>query len=858
MRETSNSISKQNSQQPKQFRGGEKKVMKKSFVSFALAASLLVSAAVPAAFAATPSDVVGKPVQSAVEELSALGILNGYEDGTFRPENEITRAELAKVIVIGSGNEAAATLMAGVKPSFKDVKAGAWYTGYINAAAAKGFIQGYNGNFRPSDPVKFEEVVAILVRALGYKEAKLSGAWPYNYLIAGTDAGLFEGVDITPGTLANRGIVAELTSNTINSDTVTYSALTGDLVTGDKLIKKIGITSSDILVSPKLTGDNKTVGLATLGEAKTATNFVVTNGKSLAGLLGREVTVIKNKAGDVVAISDAQDSAKVVVGTADSDNSTDTAPNTQTVAANGAVKVKVGTEQKSYTAAGTVSSFANYVSNVTLADGAETTLYLDAAGKVRFAVATVYVNDKVYSKYEAATSYRDARVTFKDNSSVDVVASTSVTINGAAAAATDLKENDVIRFVETSDRDAVVIEATRKAVSGKVEGKRTQDAVNYFTIGGTEYKSNIALDFNTEYTVYLNKDNVIVAQTTVNAATSTSFVVAIADTVDGKQIFENGSLSDPIYTQFKYYSIKDQKTVTVYPLTTALGGDPVATPAVATDINAGDVLELTYDVDGKITAISPASSIVNLGDANIASDVSATTVKVDGSTYLINSNTIVIDATGFGSEIVSVSDLSKLSNGDQIVVASKNGINASVIAIVSDAGATSGAVHGLFVAKAEYVASNGSKTYSVTLNVGGENKTYSINSTEFAKLGTTLARQIVKIDGTTVTVEVGLAPVVADAATEIAPLTNDDIANATFNTTPGTPASWIVSANTVVYVVDVNNNVAIGNYTDVKDAADALNNISVSVKPTVTVVQNGTSKVGTFNEAAVVIVKKNA
>jgi hypothetical protein len=115
---------------------------------------------------------------------------------------------LAKAAIIASVNESAANILKDVKPSFSDVKQSVWYSGYINAAAQKGYIVGYNGKFRPSDSVKFEEVVAIMLRALGYKEANLSGAWPYNYLIKADEIKLFSKVSsVDVGKNAFRGIV---------------------------------------------------------------------------------------------------------------------------------------------------------------------------------------------------------------------------------------------------------------------------------------------------------------------------------------------------------------------------------------------------------------------------------------------------------------------------------------------------------------------------------------------------------------------------------------------------------------------------------------------------------------------------
>ena len=92
--------------------------------------------------------------------MQSLGLLGGYEDGTFRPEQPITRAEL---IALVCRFKAAAP---GV-PVFNDVPSTHWAYNDINAAAAQGWTGGYeDGSFRPGQPITRAEVVSILCRVL--------------------------------------------------------------------------------------------------------------------------------------------------------------------------------------------------------------------------------------------------------------------------------------------------------------------------------------------------------------------------------------------------------------------------------------------------------------------------------------------------------------------------------------------------------------------------------------------------------------------------------------------------------------------------------------------------------------------
>ncbi len=167
------------------------------------------------AFAA-PSDVVGTEYEDAVERLGQLGVLTGYTDGTFKPENTITRAEFAAVVVRAKGLEAAAQASAGAT-TFKDVPAGHWASGYINIATKMGFVKGMgDGTFAPSAPITYEQAITLVTRALGYEPAAESrGGYPYGYLIVANENGLLDSVKGTQGAPASRGLVAQIVDNAL-------------------------------------------------------------------------------------------------------------------------------------------------------------------------------------------------------------------------------------------------------------------------------------------------------------------------------------------------------------------------------------------------------------------------------------------------------------------------------------------------------------------------------------------------------------------------------------------------------------------------------------------------------------------
>ena len=100
---------------------------------------------------------------NAVSTLTRAGILDGYEDGSFRPNASITRAEFTKIAVSFFKHAGGAS-----SSPFNDVPDSAWYAEFVKAAAELGLIDGYeDGTFRPNAPITRAEACTIVNRTLG-------------------------------------------------------------------------------------------------------------------------------------------------------------------------------------------------------------------------------------------------------------------------------------------------------------------------------------------------------------------------------------------------------------------------------------------------------------------------------------------------------------------------------------------------------------------------------------------------------------------------------------------------------------------------------------------------------------------
>ena len=97
-------------------------------------------------------------------DFESKGYVCGYEDGTFKADQTITRAEYVKIVNNFFGYKPNTEKVA----NFSDVNSGDWFAPYVNEAVERGYITGFeDGTFRPQDPIRRQEATVILARILG-------------------------------------------------------------------------------------------------------------------------------------------------------------------------------------------------------------------------------------------------------------------------------------------------------------------------------------------------------------------------------------------------------------------------------------------------------------------------------------------------------------------------------------------------------------------------------------------------------------------------------------------------------------------------------------------------------------------
>ena len=199
----------------------------KKVLSLVLAIAMVLSS-MSFAFGATFNDIADTDYQKAIETLEALGVITGYDDGTYRPEKTITRAETAKLMVqlLGYGD-----VVSGQKSNFSDTQ-GHWADEWIAIAAGRGIVVGTgNGKFNPEGLVTYDQVLTMLVRGLGYTDTcnELKNmTWPTNFKVKAAELNITKSVDMT-AVQADRGGVAQAMFNALEQQLVKINS-DGDVV----------------------------------------------------------------------------------------------------------------------------------------------------------------------------------------------------------------------------------------------------------------------------------------------------------------------------------------------------------------------------------------------------------------------------------------------------------------------------------------------------------------------------------------------------------------------------------------------------------------------------------------------------
>ena len=263
-------------------------------------------------FAFQATDISGHWAQVKIQSWIDKGLIKGYPDGTFKPDQDITRAEFMALVNRAFGYTAVAPI------TYTDVKAGSWYAPEVAKAQAAGYITGYpDGTMKPENPITREEVATIVARiknltsdanaADKYTDASKIGSWSKGQVGAVTSAKIMQGYpdgSFMPQGLITRAEVVEALDNALHYTApvvVTPPVVTPPVVTYPVTFTVADATYAPVqanIVFPSQTIATDVYGVAIINLANgthpyavTATGYDTVNGSAVVNSAAVDVPV---------------------------------------------------------------------------------------------------------------------------------------------------------------------------------------------------------------------------------------------------------------------------------------------------------------------------------------------------------------------------------------------------------------------------------------------------------------------------------------------------------------------------------------------------------------------------------------
>ena len=479
-----------------------------------------------------------------VDTLVSLGVVNGYDDGSFKPNGTVTRAEMAKMIYVLRTGNSDASAYNDDKTSFTDIGSH-WARGYIKYCQSLGIIAGKsNTKFVPNDKVTAQEAAKMLLVTLGYDPAKagLTGAsWASKTNALADENGLLDDVNTSFTSACPRQYAAQLIYNAIFAPTVVwrddaYTNVTllgtdnktvGEKYMGLKTSVAVlkGVTKETNKSTYKLSLDAPTTeqlndstiisGSIANNTAKIQQSFTKI-AKDYSALTNRVVKVLYKNSDEVYGVYATDDSSVLngVVGDYKISGGKVKFDGTKYAIKSGAANVKVDTD---------ASNATTYAISTYLKD--DTTVGAANKGLNKASDAKAILEDDEVKSFEV-TSYMVGKVSYVGKDYVNVTNKAASADPSKFSGYTKLDKDSCNSDISGLKKDDYVI-ITNSKVNGKldavkadtVEGKitSTRDSGNDVRIDGNWYTS--ALDDNAD----------IALSNTVNVVLKNGYIVCVDD-----------------------------------------------------------------------------------------------------------------------------------------------------------------------------------------------------------------------------------------------------------------------------------------------------------------------------------------
>ena len=525
----------------------------------------------------------------AVDMLTALGVIDGFEDGSFQPNGTVTRAQMAKMIYVARTGNSNADSYASTPTTFTDIT-GHWAAGYIKYCQANGIIAGKSATkFCPNDNVTGIEAAKMLLVTAGYKadkEGLVGAAWANKTLGLAEENSLLDDVNTSLAAALPRQYAAQIIYNALDMDTVKYedgevvknettktemkqvpnyaadgktilsystvaTTVTENETVGEKYLKLV--TDEDLILDSMSYDDNKDQ-YSFLGYTKIKGDY--------SSLMGQKVKVLheKNKTDKVFGVYADPDSK--VVATAICDD-------LDTVSSSNE-KIKVdGTEYKTD---GALSSVQVFNFNQSAVAG-KLASYIDNADVAPYSIKLIDNDDNGKIDRAVVTPFKVNEVTY--------VGSTSLTLKGIGSVdkddiilSDDVKKDDYVKVIAAANPVKEKRVASKvDVVTGTVESVKDSSTVkvdgNWYKKAGSDALSDADLDSKVELQV-VNGFYFAAEVVAADAGSSDVLYISAADDADSdvgdwsvsaKAYFADGSDKKITIVEVNDKDVKGDSTV---------------------------------------------------------------------------------------------------------------------------------------------------------------------------------------------------------------------------------------------------------------------------------------------------------
>ena len=754
--------------------------MKKLLV--VLLAVVLVFGLATSAFAYTDTDDLGTVQQDSIYRLSALGVLNGYPDGTFGATSQITRAEFAKMACELAGLGDVSDVLKNTPSSFSDVAAGAWYTGYINVAASQGFINGYpDGTFLPNNNISMAEVVTILMRVAGYND-NLPGPWPFDYIAEAGKQDVTDDVTFVSNLAATRSDVAVMSNNALDMILVNWDSDSSKFVEDEDdttlLTDSFGasvfedvIFANDSDVADALDGwvysdfdDNEITLDFNDDDYVMNEDCYISGGNRLTDLGGMQADVILNDEDEVIYVN----VTSYVVYTDDIEG---------TIADE---NLEINGDEVNVVDEANLDNDGYDYAKVFFNSEDEAYAVEDLEDANLFG-GTVMIADAYDADEEVLPALAGSDLDLED---------ADVAVFGAAGL-DDIEANDVVYvFEDTNNVDYVLV------VGSLVNGTLDEGSDNTITVEDNDYNFD-SEDFASEYStegidgsydtlddisdlddvfdtdvmlaLYANPYEVAYLVSDVEASSATVYGIVTDLTISG--------LFDKVTDVTILNQDGEEVTYDVDDVFTYGAG-------VSTDVELGAYVEVELDADGVIDTLNDMVYADAAAD-DTACSVSSSKIKIDGTWYKITDDTLIFETVVVdGGTYADSADFDEANLIDVDELMSADELTADAIIIVSNDGGT---LERLFVVDSSLNAGN--EGYSFV------ERQYTNSSGDFVEM---MDGTIAERDGSYLS-DIFYSYVIKGGELEVTALVSDklNVASATTDGDPVEDGLWVMADGTL-------------------------------------------------------------